>query len=140
MNNKFFNKAVDLAKKAYKENEIPVGCVIVKDNKIIAYGYNKKESKNDCTMHAEIIAIKKACLKLGDWRLDDCVMYVTLKPCLMCIGAIIESRIKTVYYGTKVNTEQMYDDDKISNVVDMIDLDSKEAARIMSDFFKNRRK
>lgn len=129
-----------LAKKACLKNEIPVGCVIVKNNKIIACGYNNKESKNDSTMHAEMIAIRKACLKLKSWRLDDCIMYVTLKPCLMCMGAIVESRIKKVYYGTKVNSEQMYVDDIVCKLVNMVDLNSKEAAKIMSDFFKNKRK
>ena len=140
MNNIFFKEAIKLAKKAYNDNEIPVGCVIVKKNKIIACGYNCKESKKDGTMHAEIVAIKNACSKLNDWRLDDCIMYVTLKPCLMCIGAIVESRIKTVYYGTKVNTEQMYDDNIINKAVDMINLNSDEATKLMSDFFKNKRK
>lgn len=140
MNDIFFNIALDLAKKAYNDNEIPVGCVIVKNNEIIACGYNCKESKKDSTMHAEIVAIREACMKLGDWRLDDCIIYVTLKPCLMCIGAIVESRIKTVYYGTTVNSKQMYDNNKINKSVDMINLNSKEAAKLMSDFFKNKRK
>ncbi len=140
MNDIFFDQAVEMAKRAYENNEIPVGCVIVKNNEIIACGYNCKESKKDSTMHAEIVAIKEACLKLDDWRLDDCVMYVTLKPCLMCIGAIIESRIKTVYYGTKVNSKQMYDNNSVGGAVDMIDIHSSIAAKLMSDFFKNKRK
>ena len=91
--------AIIQAKKALKEEEIPVGAIIVKDDKIIARAYNKKEQKNDSTMHAEIIAIKKASKKINNWRLNDCEMYVTLEPCAMCAGAIISSRISKVYIG-----------------------------------------
>lgn len=93
-------EALKEAKKAYDKLEVPVGCVIVKDGKIIARGYNQKETKKDTTKHAEIIAIKKASKKLDAWRLLDCEMYVTLEPCSMCAGAIINSRIKKVYIGT----------------------------------------
>ena len=93
-------EALKEAKKAYDKKEIPVGAVIVKDNKIIARGYNRKEEKNDTTKHAEIIAIQKASKKLNSWRLIDCEMYVTLEPCSMCAGALIQSRIKKVYIGT----------------------------------------
>ncbi len=98
--NKFMKEALKEAKKAYDKKEIPVGAVIVKDNKIIARGYNRKEEKNDTTKHAEIIAIQKASKKLNSWRLIDCEMYVTLEPCSMCAGALIQSRIKKVYIGT----------------------------------------
>ena len=97
---KWMKEALKQAKKAYECNEIPVGAVIVKDNKIIARGYNKKEIKFDTTKHAEIIAIQKASKKLKSWRLSDCEMYVTLEPCSMCAGALIQSRIKKVYIGT----------------------------------------
>lgn len=93
-------EALKEAKKAYKKLEIPVGAVIVKDGKIIARGHNLKETKEDTTKHAEIIAIQKASKKLSEWRLIDCEMYVTLEPCAMCAGAIINSRIKKVYIGT----------------------------------------
>lgn len=93
-------EALKEAKKAYEKLEVPVGCVIVKDGKIIARGYNQKETKNDTTKHAEIIAIEKASKKQEAWRLNDCEMYVTLEPCPMCAGAIINSRIKKVYIGT----------------------------------------
>lgn len=93
-------EALKEAKKAYKKLEIPVGAVIVKDGKIIARGHNLKETKEDTTKHAEIIAIQKASKKLSAWRLIDCEMYVTLEPCAMCAGAIINSRIKKVYIGT----------------------------------------
>ncbi len=99
MKEKFMKEALKQAEKAYKKLEVPVGAVIVKDNKIIARAYNQKETKNDTTNHAEIMAIKKASKKLGSWRLLDCEMYVTLEPCSMCAGAIIQSRIKKVYIG-----------------------------------------
>lgn len=91
--------ALKEAKKAYDKGEVPVGAVIVKDGKVIAKAYNLKEVKNDTTNHAEILAIKKASKKLNSWRLIDCEMYVTLEPCSMCAGALIQSRIKKVYIG-----------------------------------------
>lgn len=93
-------EALKEAKKAYKKLEIPVGAVIVKNGEIIARAHNKKESKKDTTKHAEILAIQEASKKLDNWRLMDCEMYVTLEPCPMCAGAIIQSRIKKVYIGT----------------------------------------
>ena len=98
---KYMKAALKEAEKAYNLLEIPVGAVIVKEGKIIARGHNKKETKKDTTKHAEIIAIQKASKKLNSWRLIDCEMYVTLEPCTMCAGAIINSRIKKVYYGTE---------------------------------------
>lgn len=97
---KFMKEALKQAKKAYEKGEIPVGAVIVKDNKIVARAYNKKEEEKDTTRHAEIIAIQKASKKLNAWRLSDCEMYVTLEPCSMCAGAIIQARIKKLYIGT----------------------------------------
>ena len=97
---KYMKEALKEAKKAYDKEEIPVGAVIVKDNKIIARAHNIKEEKNDTTKHAEIIAIQKASKKLNSWRLIDCEMYVTLEPCSMCAGALIQSRVKKVYIGT----------------------------------------
>lgn len=96
----FMGKALKEAKKAFQKEEIPVGAVIVKDGKIISRAHNVKECDNDATAHAEILAIKKACKKLGSWRLLDCDMYVTLEPCSMCAGALINSRIKNLYIGT----------------------------------------
>lgn len=98
MHDYFINEAFKEAKKAYNIGEIPVGAVIVKDGKIISKAHNIIEKKEDATMHAEIIAIKKASKILNNWRLNDCEMYVTLKPCTMCQGAIYQSRIKKVYY------------------------------------------
>lgn len=97
---KFMKEALKEAKKAYGKLEVPVGAVIVKDGKIIARAHNIKEEKKDTTKHAEILAISKASKKLDSWRLTDCEMYVTLEPCSMCAGALIQSRIKKVCIGT----------------------------------------
>lgn len=99
----FMLKALNQAKHAYKKGETPVGAVIVKDGQIIARGHNLKEAKKDVTSHAEIETIRKAAKKLGTWRLDGCEMYVTLEPCPMCAGAIIQSRISTLYIGAMDN-------------------------------------
>ena len=136
----FMKMAYCEAKKAYRKDEIPVGCVIVCENEIIACGYNKKECKNNALMHAEIIAIDKACKKLGSWRLDNCDIYVTLEPCMMCMGAIIESRIRNVYYGTKSKGEQMYVSDKIDGIVNLYYVNDVDCSKILSDFFINKRK
>lgn len=95
----FMNEALKEAKKSYNKNETPIGAVVVYDNKIIARAHNLRESKSDSTCHAEVLAIKKACKKLGSWRLEDCDIYVTLEPCVMCAGAMIQSRIRKCYYG-----------------------------------------
>ena len=99
MEEKFMKEALKEAKKAYDKLEVPVGAVIVKDGKIIARAHNLKETKFDTTKHAEILAIQKASKKINSWRLIDCEMYVTLEPCSMCAGALINSRIKKVYIG-----------------------------------------
>lgn len=96
---KYMREAIKEAKKALKKNEVPIGAVIVYKNKIIGRGHNLRESKNDPTLHAELIAIKKAAKSLGDWRLTDCTLYATLEPCLMCTGGIVFSRIKKLIYG-----------------------------------------
>ena len=95
----FMKKALKEAEKAYNKGEVPVGAVIVKDGKIISRGHNLKEIKKDTIMHAEIIAIEKASKKLDAWRLEKCDIYVTMDPCPMCMGAIINSRIRKIYYG-----------------------------------------
>lgn len=136
----FMKKAYCEAKKAYKNDEIPVGCVIVCENEIVACGYNKKERKNNALMHAEIIAIDKACRKLGSWRLDNCDIYVTLEPCMMCMGAIIESRIRNVYYGTKNKNEQMYVFNMVDRFVNLYNVNDADCSKILSDFFINKRK
>jgi tRNA(adenine34) deaminase len=96
----YMKEALKEAQKARDKDETPIGAVIVKDGKIIARGHNEKELKNDPTLHAEITAIKKACRKLGSWRLNDCDMYVTLEPCAMCAGALIQARLRKLYIGT----------------------------------------
>lgn len=99
MKEHFMSLALKEAQKALKIDEVPIGAVIVKDGKVIAKAHNLRESKNIATYHAELIAIEKACKKLNTWRLDDCELYVTLEPCIMCAGAIINARIKKVYFG-----------------------------------------
>ena len=98
---RFMKEAIKEAKKAELIDEVPIGCVIVKDDRIVARGHNVRETKKTPLGHAEIIAIDKASKNLGAWRLQDCDIYITLEPCIMCAGAIIQSRIRHVYYGEK---------------------------------------
>ena len=93
---KYMKEAIKQAKKAYALDEVPIGCVIVQNDKIIARGYNRRNTDKNTLAHAEITAIKKASKKTGDWRLEDCTMYGTLEPCQMCAGAIVQSRMKKV--------------------------------------------
>ena len=140
---KYMIEALKEAKKAFELGEVPIGAVIVKDNKIISRAFNKKESSNLATSHAEILAINKACKKLNNWRLLDCTLYVTVEPCLMCCGAIIQSRIKKVVYGTSNeyygavesidNTLKKYNIEVENNVL------QNECSNIMKEFFKKRR-
>ena len=97
---KYMKAALREAKKAYKLEEVPIGCVIVQNDKIIARGYNRRNTDKNTLAHAEISAIKKASKKTGDWRLEDCTMYVTLEPCQMCAGAIVQSRLRKVVIGS----------------------------------------
>lgn len=97
--NVYMKEALKQAKKAYKINEVPIGCVIVYENKIIARAYNKRNKNNSTLAHAEILAIAKASKVLNDWRLEGCTMYVTLEPCQMCAGAIIQARMDKVVIG-----------------------------------------
>ncbi|MBE5938652.1 MAG: nucleoside deaminase [Lachnospiraceae bacterium] len=97
---RYMKEAIRQAKKAYALCEVPIGCVIVYDNKIIARGYNKRNTIKSTLGHAEISAIKKAAKVLGDWRLEDCTMYITLEPCPMCAGAIVQARIPKVVIGS----------------------------------------
>ena len=141
---KFMKEAIKQAKKAYDKEEIPVGAVIVKDGKIIARGYNKKEEKKDTTQHAEIIAIQKASRKIGAWRLLDCEMYVTLEPCAMCTGALIQARLKRVYIGTMDpktgacgSVLNLLEDYKFNHKVEVeTNIMQKECEKILKDFFK----
>ncbi len=97
---KYMKAALREAKKAYKLDEVPIGCVIVQGDKIIARGYNRRNTDKNTLAHAEMSAIKKASKKTGDWRLEDCTMYVTLEPCQMCAGAIVQSRLGKVVIGS----------------------------------------
>lgn len=96
---KYMRQAVKLAKKAWKIEEVPIGCVIVHEGKVIGRGYNRRTIDKNPLAHAELTAIKKASKKLGDWRLEDCTLYVTLEPCQMCAGAIVQARVKRVVVG-----------------------------------------
>lgn len=145
---KYMKEALKEAKKAYEKLEVPVGVVIVKDDKIIARAHNLKETKFDTTKHAEILAIQKASKKLNSWRLMDCEMYVTLEPCPMCAGALINSRINKVYIGTNdVKTGavgsvlNLLEDYKFNHVVKIEKgILEKECEQILKDFFKDLRK
>lgn len=97
---KYMKEAIRQAKKAYTLKEVPIGCVIVHEDKIIARGYNRRNTDKNTTSHAEINAIKKASRRLGDWRLEDCTIYITLEPCQMCAGAIVQSRITRAVIGS----------------------------------------
>lgn len=147
MMNEFMNRAIELSRDAKQQGEIPVGAVVVKDNKIISEGKNSRENEKSPLGHAEINAIKKACESLGDWRLDGCDLYVTLEPCPMCAGAIINSRISRVFFGAY--------DNKWGSFGSLIDLSAvkyqtkpeihggimeAECKEILEDFFQNIRK
>lgn len=108
MDDYYMNIAIKQAEIALKKGDFPVGAIIVKQNKIVAKAYNKKNLKNISINHAEILSIKKACKKLKTWRLNDCVMYVTLEPCPMCYGAIIESRLSKVIYLADSNYKETF--------------------------------
>ena len=139
--------ALKEAFKAKKIDEVPVGCIIVKNDKVLARAYNQKIRKKDPTSHAEIECIKKACNKLKSYYLDDCDMYITLEPCMMCTGAIIQSRLRKIYIGTK--------DPKGGSIVSSIELSTvkninhypeieigilqEECSKILKDFFKEKR-
>ena len=145
--NKFMKIALQEAQKAYSKNEVPVGAVIVKDNIVIAKAHNLRECKKDPLAHAEILAIQKACKKLKTWRLDNCTMYITLEPCLMCAGAINQSRIKKVIIGVMDHRNGVVG--SITNVFDLgfthkveyeTGICSDECSKILSEFFAQLRK
>lgn len=148
MQQEFMKEALKEAQKAYNKLEVPVGCVIVKDGKIIARAHNLKETKFDTTKHAEILAIQKASKKLKSWRLLDCEMYITLEPCSMCAGAIINSRIKKIYIGamdTKTGAAgsvlNLFQDYKFNHIVEVEkDILKDDCEKILKDFFKELRK
>ena len=143
----YMNEALKQAKKAMKINEVPIGCVIVHNGKIIARGYNRRNTDKSTLAHAEILAIRKAGKIIGDWRLEDCVMYVTLEPCPMCAGAIVQARIPRVVMGTMnskagcagsvINILQL---EKFNHQVEIEKgVLQEECQKIMQDFFKELR-
>ena len=142
----FLKYALIEAEKAYERGEVPIGAVIVKDNKIISKGYNKREETQDVTMHAEIIAIKEACEKIGSWRLSECEMYVTLEPCMMCMGAILQSRITKLHIGT-FNQDMgccgsvlnLADNRRLGSFIEVIWEYDNRCSDILNKFFANKR-
>lgn len=139
----YMKKALLEAKKAADKGEVPVGCVIVYNDKIIARGHNKRETTQNSISHAEVIAIQKACKKLGSWRLENCTMYITLEPCCMCGGAIIQSRLPRVIYGAfdyrfgvHMSKFNLFDIKFNHQTVVKGGVLEKECSKIISDFFK----
>ena len=143
---KFMLKAMALAKKAYELDEVPVGAVIVKDGKVLASAFNKRESGFDATAHAEILAIRKACKKLKDFRLIGAEMYVTLEPCVMCAGAILNSRIENVYFGAyisngSISAEELSQKSELNHKTNFFGgFLEKENSELISSYFKDKRK
>ena len=135
---KFFNITINLAKKAYNHNEVPVGAIVVLNNKIIAKAYNKRNNKHDIINHAEIIAIRKAARKISDWRLNECDLYVTLNPCSMCKEVIKQSRIKNVYYLVdKFDYKKEYKKTNFAKVNENdYTFQQKKYTEMLSNFFK----
>lgn len=147
MNKDFLDLAFSYAEQAYGDNEVPIGAVIVRNNEVISYGFNKKEGENSVLAHAELIAIAEAEKKLGNWRLEECDMYVTLDPCPMCASAIKQARIKNVYSALN-NADfnnlslilEIFSTDRVNSSVNFIsNLDIERSKRILSDFFKKQR-
>lgn len=147
MNEIYMKEALKQAKKAYRIGEVPIGCVIVYQDKIIGRGYNKRNTKKTTLAHAEITAIEKASKSMGDWRLEDCTMYVTLEPCQMCSGAIVQARMKQVVIGTMnpkagcagsiLNLLQMKEfNHQVEIVVGVME---EECTKILQEFFKELR-
>ena len=146
MENEYMKKAIALAMESEKDGEVPVGAVIVKDGIIIAEGRNRRETEKNALCHAEIEAINNACKKLGGWRLFGCDLYVTLEPCPMCAGAIINSRIKTVYFGAYDNKAGSFGSVADFNRIPynhkpeiIAGVMEEECSKLLSDFFKKLR-
>lgn len=140
--------ALSLAKNAKLIDEVPIGAVIVKDNRIMGTGFNIKETRQNSCAHAEVIAIESACQNLKSWRLIDCELYVTLEPCIMCAGAIWQSRMNKVYYGTSDpkggalgSLYEINKDLRLNHRFEVIpDILQKECSLILTEFFKSKRK
>ena len=142
---RFMKEAIKQAKKAYKLLEVPIGCVIVHEGKIIARGYNRRNTDKNTLAHAELTAIRKAAKVLGDWRLEGCTMYVTLEPCPMCTGAIINSRIKKVVFGAYEPKSGSCSCDSVANLFTLGynhtpevygGICEKNCAKIIKEFFE----
>ncbi|MDD3049276.1 MAG: tRNA adenosine(34) deaminase TadA [Bacilli bacterium] len=148
MNEKYMKLAIKEAMKAWKIDEVPIGAVIVKNDKVIARAHNLREKKQMATAHAEILAIEKACKKLGTWRLEGCTLYVTLEPCAMCTGATILSRISHVVFGAKdikggcvESCIEMYQQQGFNHYPTyQSGVLEKECSSMLSEFFKEKRK
>lgn len=146
-NKKYIDIAYKEALKAYRINEVPVGCVIVRDGVVISKAYNKREKNKNALCHAEIIAINKACKKLGEKFLDGCTLYVTLEPCIMCMGAIIQARISKVVYGASEpkfgcleSLGNILDDYKFNHTVEVVSgVEKEKISLMMKQFFKDLR-
>ena len=145
---KYMNKAIAQAKKAAANGDVPIGCVIVYEDRIIARGYNKRNLKKTTLAHAELLAIEKASKVLGDWRLEECTMYVTLEPCQMCAGAIVQARISRVVIGC-MNAKagcagsiyNLLEEPRFNHQVEITrDVCKEECSKMMSDFFRELRK
>jgi tRNA(adenine34) deaminase len=144
----YMDKAISLAEKAYECGDVPIGCIIVKDNKIIARGYNKRNKKKTTLAHAELLAIELASKKLGDWRLEECTMYVTLEPCQMCAGAIVQARIPKVVIGCMNKKAgcagsviNLLDMPQFNHQVEVVTgVRQQECSNLMSSFFTDLRK
>ena len=144
---RFMREAIRLAKKAAALKEVPIGCVIVHDGKIIGRGYNRRTIDKNVLAHAEIVAIRKACRVLGDWRLEDCTMYVTLEPCPMCAGAIVQARVPKVVIacmnpkaGCAGSVLDMFNEDGFNHQVETdVGLMGEVCSQMLKDFFKELR-
>ena len=142
MNDEYYiEKTIELAKKAAKYGDFPVGALIVKDNKIIAKAYNKKEKNNNAINHAELLAISKACKKLKTWHLENCTLYTSMEPCIMCLGAITQSRIKKIVYSTHNPSFGSIENDltKFKLNIEINKLEKEEYMNIIKEFFKDKR-
>ena len=135
----YIDKIIKLSRIAFDNDDIPVGAIIVKDGKIIGEGFNTRNSFKSVVGHAEIDAIEMACKHIGDWRLDDCEMYVTLMPCMMCTGAIIESRIKNVYYLCDRTNVCFYSNKYINLIKINNKLKYDKYLKLLQKFFENKR-
>ena len=145
MQNKFMKAALKCAQKAFGEGEVPIGAVVVCDGKIISRGHNRRTKKQIATAHAEIEAIKKACRKLKSWRIPECELYVTLEPCPMCMGAMLNARVKKVYFGAyeakgRSMTEQIAESNLLNHRIEVEGgVMQEECSRTLSTFFSQMR-